>query len=532
MSAFVNLISRFDDKGLRQADTGLKTTGQKLKNFGKIAGAAFATAGAAAVIYAGKLLVDGVKSAVEDEAAQAKLAKTLQNVTGATNKQISAVEDYVTKTSLQYGITDDKLRPSLEKLAIATGDITKAQKLQTLAMDVAAGTGKDLDAVSLALAKAYNGNLSGLTRLGIKLDENIIKNKDFDTAQKELTKTFGGQASTAADTFAGKMARLQIGFNEMLETVGSFILDALVPLGDWIVKNIIPGFQKLGDGLGKKLVPIMAQLGDFIKKDFIPAVQEMAKWFQEKVIPIIVRAAKVVNDTILPAFRWFANFIIDYIVPAARDLLLPAIDAIIGAFEKISKTIQENKSNFEPLIKVIEFLAGFIRDTLAPILGGILGKAFELLGIGISKAIEALGFILKAGQKVWDFFGGIKEGLANAFNGVADIIFKPFKMAFNWIADRWNSTIGSVSFKTPDWLPGDPMEWSFPKIPKLANGGIVTEPTLALIGEAGPEAVVPLNRRNQAASINITINGAIDPEGTARQIRQILRRSELRAGAF
>ncbi len=135
-------------KNLNKGEVEVQTFGDKISKFGKIAGAAFLAAGAAAAVYAGKLAVEGVKSAIEDEAAQAKLAATLRNVTGATDAQIAATEDYVLKQSLLFGITDDQLRPSLDRLTRATGDVTKAQKLQSIAIDIAAGTGKSLQAVS------------------------------------------------------------------------------------------------------------------------------------------------------------------------------------------------------------------------------------------------------------------------------------------------------------------------------------------------------------------------------------------------
>ena len=128
-------------KNLNKADGEVTSFGDKVSGFGKKAGAAFAIAGAAAAAYAGKLLVDGVQSAIADAAAQEKLAKTLENVTGATNAQIAATEAYITKTSLAFGVTDDELRPSLERLARATGDVQSAQELQTIALDVAAGSG-------------------------------------------------------------------------------------------------------------------------------------------------------------------------------------------------------------------------------------------------------------------------------------------------------------------------------------------------------------------------------------------------------
>ena len=529
-----NLISRFDKSGIDQAQTGLQRLGGKLKAFGKVAGAAFAAAGAAAAVYAGKLLVDGVKSAIEDQKAQVKLATALKNVTGATKKQVAAVEDQISKMSLAYGVADDQLRPSYQKLVQATGDTTKAFKLQKLALDIAAGSGKSLESVSTALSKAALGNTSALTRLGVPLDAAAVKAGDTNAIFKQLGETFKGQASKEANTFEGKMARLNVAFDEAKETVGGFVLDALTPLLDGFVNQGIPKIGNFADTLGKKLAPAFKQIAGFAKKDLIPAILDLGKWIQEKIIPLAMRLGKVWTETVLPALKWVATFILDYVVPTIKNLLEPALTAVVGAFEKVSTAIQENKGNFEPLIKVIEWLAGFIRDNLAPVLGTILGKAFEILGTGITNAIKALGFLIQAAKKVWDFFGGIKEGLSKAFNGVADIIFKPFKTAFNWIAEKWNSTIGSVKFKTPDWLPGDPMEWGFPKIPMLAKGGIVTKPTLALIGEAGAEAVIPLNKRNGGVGGNMIFNitGAIDPEGTARQIQRILDRSSQRAGAF
>jgi len=158
-------------KNLDKADKDVSTFGDKVTDFGKKAGLAFAAAGAAAVAYAGKLAIDGVKSAIEDAAAQTKLALTLKNVTGATDNQIAATEDYITKTSLAFGVTDEDLRPSLERLSRATGDLSKAQKLQAVALDVSAGSGKSLEAVTNAMAKAAEGNTAALGKLGIDLEE-------------------------------------------------------------------------------------------------------------------------------------------------------------------------------------------------------------------------------------------------------------------------------------------------------------------------------------------------------------------------
>jgi hypothetical protein len=134
----------------KNLDTGSKEVegfGGKLEKFGKVAAAAFAAAAAAAAAYAVKLAVDGVKAAIEDEAAQLRLANALKNVTGATNNQIASIEKQILKTSLATGVADDQLRPALQRLAIATGDVDESQKLLNLALDISAATGKGVEAV-------------------------------------------------------------------------------------------------------------------------------------------------------------------------------------------------------------------------------------------------------------------------------------------------------------------------------------------------------------------------------------------------
>ena len=172
----LSILADVDDlkKKLGEADKAVETNASKISEFGKKAAAAFAVAAAAAVAYGTKLAIDGVKAAIEDEQAQLRLASALKTATGATDAQIKATEDMILQTSLATGVADDQLRPSLDRLVRSTQDVTKAQKLQQLALDIAAGTGKDLAAVTEALGKAYDGNLGALKRIGVPLDENIV----------------------------------------------------------------------------------------------------------------------------------------------------------------------------------------------------------------------------------------------------------------------------------------------------------------------------------------------------------------------
>jgi hypothetical protein len=249
--------------GLDKADKETKSFSSKLGSALKTGALAFAALGAAAGAAAIKIGVDAVKAAIEDEKAQISLAQTLKNVTKATDAQVKATEDYIDKTARATGIADDQLRPSLDRLVRSTQDVTKAQKLQQLALDIAAGTGKDLATVTEALGKAYDGNLGALKRIGVPLDENIVKTKDFDAAVIALSETFEGQADAAANTFAGRLARFKVAIDEAKESLGQALLPLLERFAKFATDTLAPALQGIIDGLTGKKKSVVPSLGMF-----------------------------------------------------------------------------------------------------------------------------------------------------------------------------------------------------------------------------------------------------------------------------
>ena len=277
----LSILADVDDLK-KKLDTGANEVegfGGKLEKFGKVAAAAFAAAAAAAAAYAGKLAIEGVKAAIEDEAAQKRLALALQNVTAATDAQISAVEEQILKTSLATGVADDKLRPALQRLAVATGSVEKSQELLTLALDISAATGKDVETVSNALGKAYEGNTASLARLGIGLSSAEIKTLGLEETIKQLASTFGGAAATQANTFEGQIERLKVAFDETKESVGAALLPTLQNLLNFFINTVIPKFIQFKDAA---LEPVqdaiernresLTLLGNIIKDFVIPII--------------------------------------------------------------------------------------------------------------------------------------------------------------------------------------------------------------------------------------------------------------------
>ena len=237
MAVNIPIISEFDGTGISKAIKQFKqleTNGEKAQFAIKKAAvpAGLALAGLAVA------LGDAAKGAIEDDAAQQKLALTLRNTTGATDAQIKANEDWISTQGKLLGISDDELRPTLARLVTQTHDVTKAQELAALAMDVSAGTGKNLGTVTEALAKAAAGSTTALGKLSPELKQMEKDGASADEMMAALSGTFMDQASTAAGTAEGQFKRLSVGLAETKETIGA----ALLP----VIEAALPVLQAMG----------------------------------------------------------------------------------------------------------------------------------------------------------------------------------------------------------------------------------------------------------------------------------------------
>jgi hypothetical protein len=247
-------------KGLDDANKVVSNSADKIGDFAKKAALAFAAVGAAATAFA----VQAVKNAAQDEAAQRKLEETIRASTNATVAQTKAVGDYIDQTSIAIGITDDELRPAFARLVRSTNDVKEAQKLLNLALDITAATGKPLEAVANALGKAYDGNSTSLGRLGLGIDQNILKSKDFDVVYQNLTKTFGNFAENEAQTTEAQFKRIQIAVDEAKESIGAALLPAVQQLAGFILANVVPALNQFIAGLtGTSLASGEAETGAY-----------------------------------------------------------------------------------------------------------------------------------------------------------------------------------------------------------------------------------------------------------------------------
>jgi LysM repeat protein len=217
----IPIVSQYNAKGVNDANKSLGGFDKSVKALGKSLAGVFA---AKQVI---SFFASTVKGAMEDQKAQVQLEKSIRNTTNATSQQINGLRSFITQTQFSTGVLDDQLRPALNRLVLSTGDVEKSQKLLTLALDISAGTGKDLESVTTALSKAAGGQFTALQRLGVGLDKSVIATKDLDQITGALSAKFSGQAAAAAQTFAGQMQILNAYAQEAKETIGYGFIQAL-----------------------------------------------------------------------------------------------------------------------------------------------------------------------------------------------------------------------------------------------------------------------------------------------------------------
>ena len=516
----LSILADIDDlkKKLTTGSAEVEGFGSKLGNFSKKAGIAFAAAGVAAAAYASKLLIDGVKSAIADEAAQTKLATTLENVTGATNAQIKAVEAQILKTSLLTGKTDDELRPSFDRLLRSTKDVTRAQELQALALDISAGSGKSLEAVSNALAKSAEGQNTALGKLGVGISAAELKTMSFEEITAKLAGTFENQASKQADTFEGKMLRLNVAFDEAKETVGSYVLDALTPLLDGFVNKGIPAITNFANSLGKTLGPVFADI------------------------------FKVIRDDLLPILTSWWRFLSEEIIPAIGSVVGPILAGLKSAFDKIKTALSENSAELEPFYNALAKVWDFIKKYLAPLLGGTFKLALETIGTIVGGLVtgfsKLVGFISSTVTKIKEFVNFVKDNPVTRFF-FGDSNDKSLKVGTGFDAGSTADTGAGGGFggngggggtfmpsaDSPTFT-GAPLDAYSPAMQAaiLRREELKAETarlTAARVAAAAARTAAT-GGLSTAERITINVSGAIDPEGTARTIVDTLNNSYYR----
>ncbi|HEY0889650.1 MAG TPA: hypothetical protein VGE38_08580 [Nocardioides sp.] len=500
------------DRSLDRTAAKVSKSGATLQKAGNVAGKALAVglAGAAAAA------VSFAKGAGEDAAAAAKMAQTLRHAAGATDAQVASVEKWITAQGKALGVADDELRPAMARLTAVTKDVGEAQKLASQAMDISAATGKPLTTVTEALAKAQNGSVGGLSRLGVATKDAAGKTKTFAEIRKDLQATYGGAAANAADTEAGKAKILSVQYGELQETIGQKLLPIMASLTDaglravdWIDRN-----QKLVAvlvGAFGGLLAVVWSISAAVKA--YTAVQTALN---------VVMSANPIGLIIIAVAALVAGIVIAYKRSETfRDVVSGALavvkSAAVGLWNGAKAALESVRS---ALGKIGDFattmkqkITGGFSDVVT-FIRGVPGKILALASKFRDAGASLMGKIIDGIKSAAGFIGNIASSIWNAV-----------KKLVNSGIDKINA---ALEFKVK--IPGAPdVHINPPNIPHLAQGGITTGPTLAMIGDnpGGREAVIPLDRYDLSGDSLLGTLQAILSELTAEGARNERRHADL-----
>jgi hypothetical protein len=475
-------------KGLDQGEKKTASMGDKLKKFGKMAAAGLAVAGAAAAAFAVKAIAAGEAAATSN--ARIDQINTSMGLFGASTDEVTAsLINYANETARATGIDQNSIKATQAKLLTfkeiaQTADEVNGnfQRATKAAIDLGAAGFGSAETNAVALGKALNDPIKGitaLTRSGVTFTESekerikvLVESNKVGEAQNMILAAIETQVGGTAEATANASDRMKVGLSQVTETIGLALLPIFEKITAFIIDHVFPAFSRMSEPIGK--------FSDQVSQNLAPVLTTLTEYFQ---------------NNLIPTFKAIWQFITEFLIPAIGKFLTPIINGLRSAFEKVTSKIAENEEKLKPLLALFKVIAAFVRDVFAPIIGKVLGAAFKVLG-------TAVGFVITL--------------FANLVNIVNQVV-KAIRAVANFGGAIGSTISGALGFGG-----------------NRAMGGSVSSGMAYVVGERGPELFVPSNSGTivpngaGGTTINLTVNGAIDAEGTARTIIDVLNRSQAR----
>ena len=355
-NVMIDIAAEFvGNKAFKQADSATDKLTKNVKTLAKTFGLAFS---ATAVLAYSK---NAIKAAAADEKAQNQLALALRNV--GLGRDAASSEAYIQRLQTEFGILDDDLRPAYQTLAVAVQDTNEAQRLLNLALDISASTGKDLGSVTAALSRAYLGNNTALSKLGVGISKADLKSKSFKQITDQLTTTFAGSALAAANSYQGSIDKLAVASANASEIIGTGLIDALKTLGkDESVDDLAANMEKAATSLANVIRGI-GVLSDKLKS--IPILGPLLANFNIGMIPVVGAWYQILDDAGKVATK------LDYTAASAAT----AFEKGFGQSAKIVKNAKVLTSEEQKQLKAKQLKLAIDKANLA------LGKGTEVFDL-------------------------------------------------------------------------------------------------------------------------------------------------------
>jgi hypothetical protein len=393
-AVIARILTQYSDKGSKQAQKDIAKLAKKFDDFGKKARASFALAITATAALSVKIGSDAVQAAIDDAKSQVVLANALKATVGETGKLTAAAEEYIKTTMFRVNVGDELLRASLAQLIIATGDLTQAKRLQTIALDVSAASGRDLAAVTIAITRAQQGNVTSLKRLSPELSGLIKQGMAAESVFALLEGTYGGTAEALADL--DPLTKLRLAYGETLETLGTALLPVVKEFAEYIISDVIPAIDEWVAANGDKLQTAIRDIADGIIY-FSGVFKDLTKFLSDNRFLItlainlfaIGRGAKIAGK------------------------FMEKLDVVIGkgikVFKNFGKAASNLKDKFFDLVKTDK--------------DGSFGRFVSLVGTGVEGIAKFIGAMLS--------LGAVGITVSKAFKSLLGIEEKRVKTTFD-----------------------------------------------------------------------------------------------------
>ena len=556
------------------------TLEDKFKKLGKSLAIGMGAA-AAGVAVLGKGAID---AAVEAQKVQKGVEASIRSSGGAANVTAKEIDKFASAMQFKTGIDDEAIKTSQTLLLGFRGvknESGKGNKIFDRASVAMLDLGKKMgstDSAAKALGKALSdpvGGLKGLKGAGVALTaqqkeqvKGFVASGDLLSAQKivldEVTKATGGYAEST--TTAGDRAKLA--FGEVQEKIGGALLPIAEKLSTWFVDTLIPAVQDFWKNHGPEI------------KEIFEKIKEVLEKVREKLVKVFHWLAEKLPEAFKDATRFMKkNKDVVIAVAAAFGVLAAAL--IIAKGVALAMTIQTALLNIQATIlamnpltltfiaiaAVVAIVVGvfvllyqkfqIVRDACT-VLGTVFGAVFGAIAWAVGKYFGLVKVQFEILATVfgwlWEKTEGLRKGMVDIFQGVFEGIKSALRMGWNGLVAMINPIIKKLhDLPGLSWLPADGLpEWpggggsnSQRDLQRfhsngatfMAKGGIVTGPTNAIIGEAGPEAVIPLSKFNLGGggqTYNITINASplASPADVGSAVVDALKAYERRNGSL
>jgi hypothetical protein len=475
-------------KGINESQKKVQTTGDKIAAFGKKAAVALAVAGAAAGAFAVKFGKDAISAASDLNETIAKTGELF----GDSTKEI---EKFASSAATRLGQSKQQALDAAANFAIfgksaglAGDDLVQfSTGFTDLASDLASFNNTSPEDAINAIGSALRGEAEPLRRYGVLLNDASLRQAALELGIVSTTKN-------ALTPQQKVLAAQQLIYEQTSVAQGDFARtsDGLANSQRILSAQI----ENVKTRIGTALLPAATQLFGFIGTSLIPVVEEWSKSFSDSLGPAVSKFSDFIKDDLLPIITTWWGYVTEYIIPGISKLFVPILNGLFKAFETIKQSIVSNETNLKPLLNLFKVVAAFVRDFLAPVLGKTLGVALQAVAKIVGSLIGLFSNLV-----------GIINAAVNAIKAVAN--------AGKAIGGAIGGALGFGGGR--------------------AMGGPVSAGTAYVVGERGPELFVPgssgsivPNGAGGGTTINLTVNGAIDAEGTARTIIDVLNRSTAR----